>query len=99
MSSALLLSSTNLTFGPTPCGTTAQPKTINVTNTSTKILTMTLSLGINDGGSPYTVTGPAQIFPQDAAHGQHQHRDSGRAVRAAASLAGVEGELTVTARR
>ncbi len=67
-SNALSLSTQSLTFGSgglVPCGTTAAAKTIRVTNSSSTPLTLTLSLGISDGGSPYTVSGPGVLGAND----------------------------------
>ncbi len=68
-SNALTLSSTSLTFGSAglvPCGTTAAARAISITNNSAYLLALTLSLGIADGGSPYTVVGPTALGAADA---------------------------------
>lgn len=69
LSNGLAVSPNNLTFGTaglTPCGTTAAAKTITVTNNAAVPLNLTFSFGIWDGGSPYTVAGPATLGPGDA---------------------------------
>ncbi len=57
------LSAASLNFGLVPCGTTAMPKTVTVTNNSSNQLAFDYALA-GDASSPYTVSGPPSIAAQ-----------------------------------